>query len=122
MAVRLESLGHRSDVRSVAWSSDNTCLVTGSSESVKLWNRSSLASVRTMTSGYCLALSFCPGDRHVIAATKTGNLEIFDLGSGEMIETIKAHGDQPVWGLALTHDKRGFISGKYERIMLKNDC
>ena len=111
VGLSLEQTGHRSDVRAVAWSSDNTCLVTGSSEAVKLWNRTSLAPVRTMASGYCLALAFCPGDRHVIAATKAGNLEIFDLGSGELVESINAHGSQPIWGLALSPDKRGFVSG-----------
>ena len=40
----------------------------------------------------CLALAFCPGDRHVIAATKAGNLEIFNLGSGELVESINDHG------------------------------
>ena len=111
VSSRLDQAGHRSDVRAVAWSSDNTCLVTGSSEAVKLWNRTSLNCVRTLASGYCLALAFCPGDRHVVAATKAGNLEIFELGSGAMVETISAHGGQPVWGLALGRDKRGLVSG-----------
>ena len=70
VVVSLAGPGHRSDVRSLAWSSDNTSLVTGSSESVKLWNRSSLVPVRTISSGYCLGLAFCPGHRHVIAALR----------------------------------------------------
>ena len=109
--LSLSQPGHRSDVRCVAWSSDNTCLVTGSSESIKIWNRSSLTCVRTISSGYALTIMFCPGDRHVILGTKSGNLEIFDLGSGEMVESINAHGQDSVWGLAMTSDKRGFISG-----------
>ena len=44
-------------------------------------------------------------------AAKAGNLEIFELGSGAMVETISAHGGQPVWGLALGRDKRGLVSG-----------
>ena len=111
VSLSLAGPGHRSDVRSLAWSSDNTSLVTGSSEAVKLWNRSSLAPVRTIPSGYCLGLAFCPGDRHVLVATKSGNLQILDLGAGEVLETIESHGTEPVWGLALSHDKRGFVSG-----------
>jgi len=107
---RLDLMGHRSDVRSLAWSSDNTALATGSSECVKVWNRQSLVPVRTMTSGYCLALLFCPGDRHIVAGTKVGNLELFDLGSGERTESITAH-EGEVWGLAATADKKGFVSG-----------
>ena len=111
VSLSLAGPGHRSDVRSLAWSSDNTSLVSGSSEAVKLWNRSSLAPVRTIPSGYCLALAFCPGDRHVLAATKAGSLQIFELGAGELLETIQSHGSEPVWALALSHDKRGFVSG-----------
>jgi len=107
---RVELMGHRSDVRSLAWSSDNTALATGSSECVKVWNRQSLVPVRTMSSGYCLALMFCPGDRHIVAGTKAGQLEMFDLGSGEKTESIAAH-EGEVWGIAPSAGKKGFVSG-----------
>ena len=42
------------------------------------------------TSGYCLSLMFCPGDRHIVAGTKTGQIEMFELGSGEKTESIAA--------------------------------
>ena len=34
--------GHRSDVRTVSFSSDNTAIVSGSHESIKVWNRASV--------------------------------------------------------------------------------
>lgn len=37
----IRSQGHRSEVRAVAFSSDSLAVVTGSAESVKLWNRPS---------------------------------------------------------------------------------
>merc|ERR1712025_596913 len=107
---RIDLMGHRSDVRSVAWSSDNTALATGSSESVKVWNRQSLVPVRTMASGYCLCLLFCPGDRHIVAGTKGGQLEMFDLGSGEKTESIAAHTGE-VWSIAPSPGNKGFVSG-----------
>ena len=110
-AGRLDRAGHRSDVRALAWSSDSTCLATGSSESVKVWNRTSLTAVRSLPSSYCLALAFCPGDRHLVAATKTGTLQLFDLGSGQLTETVEAHSGEPAWALALSKDGRGFVSG-----------
>ena len=36
--------GHRSDVRTVSFSSDNTAIVSGSHESIKIWNRASVVS------------------------------------------------------------------------------
>jgi len=107
---RLELMGHRSDVRSVAWSSDNTAVATGSSECVKVWNRQSLVAVRTMSSGYCLCLVFCPGDRHVVAGTKAGQIQMFELGSGDMTESIAAHTGE-VWGIAPSPGNKGFVSG-----------
>ena len=109
-AGRLEHMGHRSDVRCLAFSSDNTALATGSSESVKVWNRSSRACVRTMASGYCLAISFCPGDRHLAVATKGGTVELYSLASGERTESVAAHAGE-VWALVLTADQRGFLTG-----------
>ena len=37
---RLDTLGHRSDVRTAAFSSDNTALLTASSESLKVREQS----------------------------------------------------------------------------------
>ena len=109
-AGRLELMGHRSDVRCVAFSSDNTAVATGSSEAVKVWNRTSRACVRTMASGYCLALAFCPGDRHLVVATKAGAVEIFSLASGQRTESVAAH-EGEAWALALTADQKGFLTG-----------
>jgi len=106
--------GHRSDARTVAFSSDNTAVVSASSESVKVWNRSSQVCVRTMACGYGLCSTFVPGDRHVVLGTKKGTLQVFDLGSGEMTEEVEAHSGE-VWSLALTHDKRGLVTGSADK-------
>lgn len=37
----IRSQGHRSEIRAVAFSSDSIAIVSGSAESVKLWNRPS---------------------------------------------------------------------------------
>ena len=113
-AGKLDNMGHRSDVRCVAFSSDNTAVATGSSEAVKVWNRSSRACVRTMSSGYCLAISFCPGDRHLAVATKGGAVELYSLASGEKTESVAAHTAE-VWALVLTADQRGFLTGGQDK-------
>lgn len=53
--------GHHSEVRCVSFSSDNLAIATGSGESVKLWNRSSKACLRTVETEYVLCLCFVPG-------------------------------------------------------------
>ncbi len=44
LVAQLAQPGHRSDVRTVAFSSDNTAVLSGSQESVKIWSRSAQVS------------------------------------------------------------------------------
>lgn len=101
--------GHRSDVRSVSVSSDNTALLSASHEAVKIWNRSSQSCIRTIKSGYALCSSFVPGDRHAIVGTKKGMIQIFDIGSASMTEEVQAH-DKEIWSIHMSHDQRGFVT------------
>ncbi|NWU96663.1 WDR3 protein, partial [Upupa epops] len=112
-AVRVSKItigGHRSDVRTLAFSSDNIAILSAAAESVKIWNRSTLQCIRTMDCEYALCSLFVPGDRQVIIGTKTGKLQLYDLASGSRIETVDAH-DGAVWSIALSPDQRGFVTG-----------
>ncbi|XP_048338861.1 WD repeat-containing protein 3-like, partial [Sphaerodactylus townsendi] len=102
--------GHRSDVRTLAFSSDNIAVLSASAESVKIWNRSTLQCIRTMTCEYALCSLFVPGDRQVIVGTKSGKLQLFDLASGTLLETLEAH-DGALWSISLASDQRGFVTG-----------
>lgn len=102
--------GHHSECRSVCFSSDNLAIASGSGESLKLWNRSSLACLRTVETEYILASCFVPGDRHVLLGTKKGNLLIVDIVVGEIIETIQAH-DKELWSISLAPNLRSCVTG-----------
>ncbi|CAH1179400.1 unnamed protein product [Phaedon cochleariae] len=104
------SHGHHSEVRAVSFSSDNLAIVSGSAESVKLWNRPSQACLRTVATDYVLCTVFAPGDRHVLAGLKNGNLLIIDIASGDILEEIPAHTTE-LWSVTLTTDLRGCITG-----------
>ncbi|NWX86563.1 WDR3 protein, partial [Nothoprocta ornata] len=112
-AVRTSKItigGHRSDVRTLAFSSDNIAILSAAAESVKIWNRSTLQCIRTMECDYALCSLFVPGDRQVIVGTKTGKLQLYDLASGSLMETLAAH-DGAVWSIALSPDQHGFVTG-----------
>ncbi|XP_073166493.1 WD repeat-containing protein 3 isoform X5 [Lepidochelys kempii] len=102
--------GHRSDVRTLAFSSDNIAILSAAAESVKIWNRSTLQCIRTMACEYALCSLFVPGDRQVIIGTKTGKLQLYDLASGSLLETLAAH-DGALWSISLSPDQRGFVTG-----------
>lgn len=108
--ARITIGGHRSDVRTLAFSSDNIAILSASAETVKIWNRSTLQCIRTMPCDYALSSLFVPGDRQVIVGTKSGRLQLFDLATGGLLEAVEAH-DGAVWSMSLSQDQRGFVTG-----------
>ncbi|KAG0341393.1 hypothetical protein BG004_006043 [Podila humilis] len=110
----LELAGHRSDIRTVALSSDDELLCSASNNSLKIWNVKTTSCIRTMECGYALCCAFLPGNRHVIVGTKAGHLELFDLGSSSMIESIEAHGGA-IWSLQIRPDRRGLVTGSADK-------
>ncbi|XP_071439850.1 WD repeat-containing protein 3 [Hetaerina americana] len=117
----IAKLGHRSEVRTLCFSSDNLGVLSASSEAIKLWNRPSLSCLRTVTGeetksgkisslGYVLSACFVPGDRHAIIGMRDGKLLVADIGAGDILEEIPAHSKE-VWSICLTHDEKGCISG-----------
>ncbi|XP_019054518.1 PREDICTED: WD repeat-containing protein 3 isoform X2 [Nelumbo nucifera] len=108
--LSIELQGHRSDVRSVTLSSDNTLLLSTSHNAVKIWNPSTGSCLRTIDSGYGLCSSFVPGNRYAIVGTKSGTLEIINVGSGTCTEVVEAHGGS-IRSIATTPDGSGFVTG-----------
>lgn len=102
--------GHHSEVRSVCFSSDGLAIASGSGDSLKLWNRESMTSLRTIEeTGYILCSCFVPGDRHVILGLKSGKLLIVDVVVGQIIEEIPAHKNE-LWAMCLLPDLKGCVT------------
>ncbi|XP_066124256.1 WD repeat-containing protein 3 isoform X2 [Saccopteryx bilineata] len=107
---RVTLAGHRSDVRTLSFSSDNIAILSAAADSIKIWNRSTLQCIRTVSCDYALCSFFVPGDRQVVIGTKTGKLQLCDLASGTLLEMVDAH-DGAVWSVSLSPDQRGFVTG-----------
>lgn len=102
--------GHHSEVRSVCFSSDGLAIASGSGDSLKLWNRDSMSSLRTIEqTGYILCSCFVPGDRHVILGLKSGALLIVDVVVGQINEEIPAHKND-LWAMCLLPDLKGCVT------------
>lgn len=114
--ARLTIGGHRTDVRTLAFSSDNIAVLSASAETVKVWNRSTLQVIRTMACEYALCSLFVPGDRQIIIGTKNGKLQIFELSSGILLETVDAH-EGALWSVSLSPDQRGIVSGGADKMV-----
>ncbi|MGH0141761.1 UNVERIFIED_CONTAM: hypothetical protein FKN15_065256 [Acipenser sinensis] len=98
--ARLTIGGHRTDVRTLAFSSDNIAVLSASAETVKVWNRSTLQVIRTMACEYALCSLFVPGDRQIIIGTKRG---IVSGGADKMVK---------FWDFELVKDENSVQNSK----------
>ncbi|KAE8150303.1 hypothetical protein BDV25DRAFT_172250 [Aspergillus avenaceus] len=106
--------GHRTDIRSVALSSDDRMLASASNGSLKVWNVRTQSCLRTLECGYALCSAFLPGDKIVVVGNKDGQLEVFDIASSTLLDTISAH-DGPVWSLHVHPDGKSLVSGSADK-------
>lgn len=110
--------GHRSDVRSVVISQDGTLILTCSLGEAKVWNSTSGNCIRTLTlnssKDVALSAGFGPGARHAIVGTKEGFLYLFDLASGDVLESHEAHSGA-VWSVAVRPDEKGCATGSADK-------
>uniref|UniRef100_A0A915Q2X3 Small-subunit processome Utp12 domain-containing protein n=1 Tax=Setaria digitata TaxID=48799 RepID=A0A915Q2X3_9BILA len=112
-SAHLNQLGHRTDVRCLAVAGNGFGFVSGSAESAIVWNLHSLKISHTLEDEAMTDITaslFVTGDKHIILATKDGNLFLFELATNEMLEVVKKAHDGAIWQLISTPDKRGFIS------------
>jgi U3 small nucleolar RNA-associated protein 12 len=102
-----------------------------------LWNLKTGICIRTMDCGYAICSVFLPGDRHVsrhlhglvrsspcsqiacpgiqvVVGTKGGTLELFDLPSATLLQTVQAHSG-PIWGIDVRPDKGGLVTGSADK-------
>ncbi|RKP11159.1 WD40-repeat-containing domain protein [Thamnocephalis sphaerospora] len=106
--------GHRSDVRTLALSSDDELLCSASNNGIKIWNVHTKTCIRSMDCGYALCSLFLPNNKHVLVGTKAGQLELYDIASSSLVESIDAH-EGAVWSIAMRPDKRGIVSGSADK-------
>jgi U3 small nucleolar RNA-associated protein 12 len=119
----LDMQGHRSDVRSIVFSSDDEVLMTCSSDTIKLWNTQTHQCLRTITTtnssgnnnggkhgAYIVSSVFVPGNRFLIVGTKKGELLVYDAWSAQCLETVKAH-EGTIWTIDVRPDKKGIVTG-----------
>ncbi|KAK6352265.1 hypothetical protein TWF730_009096 [Orbilia blumenaviensis] len=110
----VELPGHRTDVRALSLSSDDSLLASASNGSLKIWNVRTGTCVRTFECGYALCCAFLPGDKIVVVGNKSGELELFDLASATIIETVQAH-EKEIWALHVHPDGRSVVTGSADK-------
>ncbi|KUI62751.1 hypothetical protein VP1G_09872 [Cytospora mali] len=106
--------GHRADIRALSLSSDDKMLASAANGSLKVWNVKTQTCIRTFECGYALCCSFLPGDKVVVVGTKSGELELFDVVSASLIDSVAAH-EGAIWSLHVHPDGRSVVTGSADK-------
>lgn len=117
-AITLE--GHRTDVRTLCFSSDNLFVLSASADAVKVWSRGSRRCIATINDncGYALCSLFTPGDKGILVGTKEGDVHIYDVGAAQRLETIRASDDgQAIWSMDLFPNRKGIVTGSEDKLV-----
>ncbi|KAJ2884968.1 beta transducin [Coemansia asiatica] len=107
----VEMLGHRSEPRTLALSSDNELIASAANKSLRVWNAHTGSCVRTLECGTAICAAFLPGDQMVVVGTKEGNLELYDIPSASLVETFDGHEGATCWSVDVRPDKKGLVTG-----------
>lgn len=103
--VTLDFAGHRNDVRSLSLSPDESTILSTSDGALKLWNVATQKCIRTMKfTGYGLCTQYLGADGMIgVVGTKSGKLQVYELGSGSLITEENAHQGE-VWSICIDDD------------------
>lgn len=128
----VELPGHRTDVRSLSLSTDDRMLASAANGSLKIWNVRAGTCIRTFECGYALCCSFLPGDKivripvrfcsvvladaeqQVVVGTKSGEIEMFDVASSAIVDSVAAH-EGAVWALQVRPDGKGLVTASADK-------
>lgn len=102
--------GHRTDIRSISLSSDDRMVASASNGQLKIWNVRTSNCIRTFDCGYALCMKFLPGDALIVVGTKSGEIQLFDVASSALIDTVQAH-DGSLWSLDVSNDGKTLVTG-----------
>ncbi|KAH6898389.1 WD40-repeat-containing domain protein [Thelonectria olida] len=113
-SLAVELPGHRTDIRALSLSSDDKMLASASNGSLKIWNIKTQNCIRTFESGYALCCSFLPGDKVVVVGTKSGELQLFDVASAALLDSVDAH-EGAIWSLQVHPNGQSVVSGSADK-------
>lgn len=111
----IELQGHRTDIRAIDISTDNSLLATASNGMLKIWNIKTRLCIRTFECAYALCCKFLPGGVLVVVGTRGGELQLFDLASSTLIDNKEDAHDAAIWSLDITSDGKRLVTGSADK-------
>lgn len=106
--------GHRSEARAVAIGRSRKFFATASSEAIKVWHGEA-CQITLEVEQVPVCIAFLMDDQYILAGTKDGELNLYEIANGMLVLSKKAH-DTAVAALDLhPKDPNSFITGAADK-------
>jgi small GTP-binding protein len=113
------SLGHTDLIRSVAWSPDGTCALSGADDNtVRLWEVETGHCIRVLEGhNKCvLSVAWSPDGTRVLSGASDNTVRLWEVETGHCIRVLEGHTDS-VWSVAWSPDGTRALSGASDNTM-----
>ena len=110
-------IGHNNRVKSVAISSDNRYIASGSDDkTIKLWNIESGDLIKTFEDhkDWVNSVSISSDSRYIVSGSIDKTIKLWDIESGDLVKTFECHSSR-VNSVALSSDNRYIVSGNSDK-------
>ncbi|AZL53363.1 hypothetical protein EI285_01765 [Aliarcobacter skirrowii] len=109
--------GHNKDVNSIAISSDNRYIVSGSSDkTVKLWEINSGKLLKTFTGHKNIvnSIAISSDNRYIVSGSADDTVRLWDFKSGKLLKTLNGHSNS-VDSVVISSDSKYIVSGSLDK-------
>jgi len=113
----LHSPAHRGDVRALAVSEQEGIVVACAGDELKSWSLETQQCLQTVETKGGVCSVFLPGDRYVAVGGKSGDLQVVDLASSSVVETLEGAHEGALWGLAVHPSGKAVMSAGADKTM-----
>ncbi len=109
--------GHAGPVFGVAYSADNSMVLTGGiDKTIRLWDISTGQEIRKLLghTGSVWNIACSPRGDTLLSSSRDHTARLWDLDTGNQIQCLMGHTDS-VWGVAYSPDGRTLLTGSFDK-------
>ena len=110
-------LGHSDTINSVVFSPDGKLILSGSRDTLKLWDVATGREIKTFFghTGWVHSLIFNSDGKQALSCSSDGTIKIWDIVTGREIKTFSARGN--VYNITLSPDGKKLLSSGHSTIL-----
>lgn len=118
--VSIKSVSHRTEVRCISISTDNSLILSASAEAAKVWRLDTRSCISTIETEYATCCTFANAlnmttnykNNFAFIGTKQGHLQILDIASANVIETMNVcDNGKPLNSICVLPNQTGIACG-----------